>query len=101
MSWQTLEIDEGTIMVALGSEQVDTTESQRSQDSAGLGVWSRDDEDDEAEDIEEEEEEEEEEEDGFDGDEEEDGDDSFDDFDDLDEDDEEEEFFDDEFAGLG
>ncbi len=97
MSWQTLEIDEGTIMVALGSEQVDTTESQRSQDSAGLGVWSRDDEDDEAEDIEEEEEEE----DGFDGDEEEDGDDSFDDFDDLDEDDEEEEFFDDEFAGLG
>ena len=95
MSWQTLEIDEGTIMVALGSEQVDTTESQRSQDSAGLGVWSRDDEDDEAEDIEEEEEE-----DGFDGDEEEDGDDSFDDFDDLDEDDEEEEFFDDEFAGL-
>ena len=96
MSWQTLEIDEGTIMVALGSEQVDTTESQRSQDSAGLGVWSRDDEDDEAEDIEEEEEE-----DGFDGDEEEDGDDSFDDFDDLDEDDEEEEFFDDEFAGLG
>jgi len=99
MSWQTLEIDEGTIMVALGSEQVDTTESQRSQDSAGLGVWSRDDEDDEAEDIEEEEEEEEE--DGFDGDEEEDGDDSFDDFDDLDEDDEEEEFFDDEFAGLG